>query len=283
MERLIEDLAPLNNGYRMAVRNREPAYVAIGYLWDIGDVLVRYGIEKVHPVARKIQERSYITASLLSYAYRVRRYFGDRRTIKRRFGGVPNFSVFREAFPLLENPRYNLSRREKSELVRLLNSGAEVEEITTRLTELKRAKRPRRDTRTRPLEELQPFVSLFRESLREMEALMESAPRKQLHAFRESFTPDFLLLWDRLAMCFADEAFAPPRAPITGEGNQERWVELVQAMHEVAHQGKSARNRVRKLVRPMEFLRMAEFVDILRDKDKMEIYVKERSSRRKRD
>jgi hypothetical protein len=279
LQRLIEDLAPLNNRYRLAVRNREPAYVAINYLWDIGDVLVRNGVGKVHPVARKVQECSYITASLLSYAFRVRRYFRDRRTI----GKVPNFSVFRDAFPLLENPRYNLSRREKSELVRLLNSGAGVEEISTRLTELKRAKRPRRDTRTRPFEELQPFASLFRERLRDMEALMESAPRKQLHAFRESFTPDFLLLWARLAMCFADEAFAPPSAPITGEGNQERWVELVQAMHDVACRGKHTRNRVRKLVKPMEFLRMAEFVDILRDKDKLEKYVKERSSRRKRD
>ncbi len=112
---------------------------------------------------------------------------------------------------------------------------------------------------------------------------MESAPRKQLHAFRESFTPDFLLLWNRLAMCFADETFAPPRDPVAREGDQEHWVEMVQAMHEVARQGKAARNRVRKLVRPMEFLRMAEFVDILRDKDKLEKYIRNRNSRRKRE
>ena len=278
LEELIKEIAPLNNRYRMAVRNREPAHVVLGYLWDIGDVLLGYGVERLHPLAREIQEQSYITASLLSYAYRIRRYFKDRRTIKRNFGKVSNFSLFREAFPLLENPRYNLSRREKSELVRLLNSGADTGEISVRLAALKQRKRPRKNARSRHPEELGPFVPMFLERMRDLEEQMEKIPRKQLHAFRDSFPPDFLLYWNRLVMSLADENLTPPKEPPPLANVEESWASLVEAMYQIASGGKSARNRACRLLSPMEFLRMADYVDILRDEGKLERHIKRRAS-----
>lgn len=220
LERLIEDLAPLNNKYRMAVRNHEPVHKAIGYLWDIGEVLLRNGVDKVHPIAQQIQERSYITANLLSYAYRVSRNFKDRRSIRRNFGKVPNFSLFREAFPLLENPRYRLNQKEKREIVRLLNSGAVGKEITARLVELKREKLPVRNARSEGGLEIRPFAEMFKERLRVIEAIMEKASLKRLHAFRAALGPEFLLFLNRLALCLAEESFPPKRVAPDGKHRQ---------------------------------------------------------------
>lgn len=276
LSKLIEEITPLNNLYRLAVKNREPAHLAIGYLWDIGDILVKNGVQRIHPLAREIQERSYITANLLSYAFRVRRYFDDRKTIRRRFGKVPYYSIFREAFPLLENRRYRLTKKEERELLRLMNSGMQPKELRRRIAVLKQGKNPGKKRCERIFEELQSFADLFRNSLREMERLMENGSRRELYRFRESFTPEFLLFWNRLAIALADETFSLPPPPVPLNGAEEEWAGLVQAMHDIAWRGRPTRNRARRLIGSMEFLKMAGYVDVLRDGKKLDEYIKKR-------
>lgn len=275
---LIEEVAPLNNHYRQAMRDRRPVYLCLGYLWDIGDILVEAGVEKATPVARAIHERSYITFDLVAISFRIRNFFPDRKTIKRRFGKVTSYGAFREAFPLLENRRYHLPREKERELVRLINSGRRGADIKPVIYSIKQDIIPRKKSRSRDQDELVSFARLFDERLAELEKLLETGSRREIACFGELFGPEALLFFNRLCLSFADESFAPPRETAPPGDIDSRWSELAERMNEIASRGRAARNRARRAVNPMHFITMGNDMDILRDGNKIQEHIRKRGA-----
>jgi len=279
IQELIEEIAPLNNLYRQAVRERQPVYLSLGYLWDVGDILGKAGVEKIHPVASAIHERSYITHDLVAFAFRIRHYFPDRKTIRRRFGKVTSYGAFREAFPLLENERYRLPRAKERELVRLLNSGRRGVDIRPEIADIKQSRIPRKRNRSKDMRELNSFAQLFDERFRELEELMERGPERKIIRFNDLLGTEALLFLNRLCLSFADETFALPRELISLDEIDDRWGEFISRMYEIASQGRTARNRTRRTINPMHFVTMGNYMDILRDTGKIQEHVEKRKSR----
>lgn len=273
IQRLIDEIAPYNNLYRQSTMTRQPVYLSLGYLWDIGDVLQEAGIERVTPVAGAIGERSYITSDIVSFSFRIRNYFPDRRTIKRRFGKLVSYGAFREAFPLLENKRYHLSQAKERELVRLLNSGRRGAEIRPEIANIKQSLVPRKHIQRKDPHELDSFVRLFDQLFFELEDLMETGPGQRIVSFSRLLSPQILLFLNRLCLCFADDSFAPPQELPLLDDAEPRWAELIRNMQEVAMDGAATRNTARRLINPMNFVTMGNFLDILRDQGKMQDYI----------
>ena len=276
IQRLIEEITPLNNTYRQAVREGQPFYISTGYLWDIGDILERSGVEKITPVASAIHERSYITRELMTYSFRIRRYFADRGTIKRRFGKVKSYAAFRVAFPLLENKRYRLSRAKERELVRLLNSGKEYREIKREIASFKQARVPDRKKRDMHTHELDPFAQAFDERYAELRFLMEQGSRPQMMRFSREMGPDVLLFCNKLCLSLADENFTPPGGMPALDGINRQWRELFVEMYSVTCAERATRNRARRRINPMRFVAMGNYMDILRDARKTQEHIENR-------
>lgn len=276
---LIDELAPHNNLYRQAARERRPVHEALGHLWDMGEVLREAGVESITAVASAIQERSYITYDLVSLAFRVRRYFPDRRTIRRRFGKVTSYGAFREAFPLLENERYRLSRARERELVRMLNSGRRGCELRPLIKAMKREASPRRAGGNGRHAETEAFVSLFRALLAEVEALLRDGSREEILGYARSLGPDLLLYLNRQFLSLADESFAPPRQLPPLDDLDSRWKALIDRLSAISSQEKQARNRIRRAICPMLFVAMGNHVDTLRDEEKIDDLLAKRAAR----
>lgn len=276
IRRLIEEIAPLNNIYRQAVREGKPFHVSMGYLWDIGDILMRAGVDRITPVASAIHARSYITSQLVAYSFRIRRYFTRRGTIKRRFGKVDSHDAFREAFPLLENERYRLSRAKEREVVRLLNSGKGRREIRREIARIKQERVPDRKKRDLRPHELDSFARLFDERFSELRALMERGSRRSIARFGARLGEEGLLFCNRLCLALADESFAPPRETPLLDDVDPRWSEFMRGMYEVASGDRASRNRARRRIDPMRFVTMGNYMDILRDAGKIEEHIEGR-------
>ena len=268
IQRLIEEIAPLNNLYRQAVRERQPFHISFGYLWDIGDILQGAGVSKITPVASAIHERSYITRQLVVYSFRIRRYFTSRSTIKRRFGGVTSNAAFRSAFPLLENKRYRLSQSKERELVRLLNSGKGSKETMREIDMIKKARVPGRKRRDMRSHELDSFAQMFDEHFSELQELMERGSRQDITRFSRQLGAEVLLFCNRLCLSMADESFAPPEEIPPLDDIDSSWSGFVRGMYLVASGDRAVRNRARRRINPMYFITMGNYMDILRMKEK---------------
>lgn len=276
---LIDELAPHNNLYRRAARERRPVHEALGHLWDMGEVLREAGVENISTVASAVQERSYITYDLVSLAFRIRRYFPDRRTIKRRFGKVTSYGAFREAFPLLENERYRLPRARERELVRLLNSGKRGCELRPLIKAMKRETSPKRTGSGERQAEAEAFASLFQALFEEVDALLRDGSREDILRYARSLGPEALLLLNRHFLSLADESFAPPRQAPPLDDVDPRWRALIEGMSAISSQGRQERNRIRRVVNPMLFVTMGNHMDTLRDEEKVHDHLAKRGKR----
>src|SRR3989344_4512529 len=165
---LVRELAPLNNAFRQAVKEGMPGNKVLKILWDAGDVICSKNIDHVHKIAWQIygksdsRRHSYLTRDYVAYCWRVRRYFQEREDIDRVFPKLKTHKVFKEALPLLTNPKYVLSIHEREEVYALLNNdGLMVTQIIDRLAEIKKRKLPIRNPRTQRLHELDSIRQLF--------------------------------------------------------------------------------------------------------------------------
>lgn len=274
--RLIDEIAPLNNLYRQAVKERRPCHVSLGYLWDIGDILLGAGVDQITPLASAIHARSYITAQIVMYSFRIRRYFPQRGTIKRRFSKLTSYAAFRDAFPLLENERYRLTRAKERELVRLLNSEKESREIRQEIAAMKKARVPERKKRDMRLHELDSFAEMFDERYSELQGVMNKGSRRSITLFGRQLGTEVLLFCNRLCLSLADESFSPPEEMPPLDGIDPRWSVFIKSMYDVVSGDKVARNRARRRIKPMHFVTMGNHMDILRDERKIREYVEKR-------
>lgn len=141
--RLIDDLAPINNRFRTT----SDPLSKIELMWDFGAVLNKYmGIHglKLHELLYKIYDpyskvkMSYITRDLGSYSYRINQYFRQREEISKTLNGLQSYSVFREAVPLLFNPKYKLSEDRKKEILGIVVSSVSPKTLISNLREIKK-------------------------------------------------------------------------------------------------------------------------------------------------
>lgn len=101
---LIEAIGPLNNRFRQV-----EGFERIDTLWEVGDVLQRADSGPLDDLLWQIQEKSFITRDVLRYASIIRRSWPDRAELRRLFGQVTSYSLFREALPLLKGDREGIT------------------------------------------------------------------------------------------------------------------------------------------------------------------------------
>lgn len=173
INKLITELTPLYNEYSKDRANNLPVGQII-LMWKIGDVLKKFlSATDIAPhvlyreiygkseSSNKVTQRSYITRELLSRSYRVRGMFKSQKEIHDTFPNLTNLSHFREAMPFFDNPKHQLSRSEKDQLLKVLNSTKPNSYKTQYVDNLQRNKIGKKNPRTQRLEDLKNEKEFF--------------------------------------------------------------------------------------------------------------------------
>ena len=135
---LIEQITPHNNRYRDLVKSSEGGTEILILMWKVGETIESFIKEqdvKPHNLYWQIYGKaeglkiSYITRDFLSYCLRIKKYFPNTSDISNRFPNLQKYTLFREAFLLLENLRFKLSQDEEMEIIKVLNSKNEPQKI----------------------------------------------------------------------------------------------------------------------------------------------------------
>lgn len=268
---LIEEITPLNNAYRGAVRSRGAnGAQVLEIMWDVGEVLIGAGVEKVHPVAWEIYgrtretRRSYITRDFISYCFRIRRYFSRRGDIRKNYPGLRRYSLFREAFPLLENRKYALDAAEKKRLLALLNSNDDPGRIKREIQAMKRARIGITNDRRQKLEELEKASREVMARHAELLEINSAMDTRKIRAIRRRVGEDNLSTLSKYCLSLFSEDFPVPDGLGGDTELKGAWSDFYAALNAAVESGLIVRNRMRRLVRPVTFMELAEMLGAAR-------------------
>jgi len=211
---LIEEITPLNNRYREGIDTNLPGKEILKIMWDVGEILFVNGIKNVHPVAWKIYgkekgiRRSYITRDFLSYCFRIRKFFNTKAEIDEKFPGLQRYSLFREAFPLLENPKYSLDTRERDALLRLINSKQPFQSIKKKIIKIKRERLRIYNDRRQRLSEMVPVKENFINIYNELSNLVLDNNLDKVKIFRAKIGEKMLSNLSQLCLSLTQEGLS---------------------------------------------------------------------------
>lgn len=203
--KLIEIIGPLNNQIREL-----DGYQKLSLLWDVGDILVKEGIVKIHPVAWAIQKRSYITRDLLSYCYRIRKKWPVKKEMENLFKNIKSYTVFREALPLIENEKFRLKNAKVNEVIKWLSEGR-TKEIKDRIIAMKRRLIARPNDRRQRLQEYSKEARIFKDLYEYLVKIIASEDSDKLEEIKRSVGEDNLLKISQICMAIMNEDYKGPR------------------------------------------------------------------------
>lgn len=202
--KLIEKIGPINN----QIRDTD-GYKKISLMWDIGDILIKEGVKKIHPVAWAIQKKSYITRDLLSYCYRIRKKWPTKTGLKRLFYKVRSYSVFREALPLIENAKFILSKKDVNKIIKWLNEENPTV-VKKKLLSMKRKYINIRNDRRQRLKEVQDYVDTFKKVYTQLTGLIKSEDVERISQIKENIGDDGLLRLSQMCMAISNDNYKGP-------------------------------------------------------------------------
>lgn len=174
---LIEEITPLQRLYKNALRNEIPV-LALEYMWEIGEELRSYissNSINPHQLYRKVYgkgeglnnilQKSYISREFQSRCYRVRKLFNQKQDIITEFKNLNSIEAFNKAMPFLDNPKYLFKEKERTELVKLLNSNLSKTIVLHEIQKLRKdkigIKNPRNQRHGELLNEEIIFISFY--------------------------------------------------------------------------------------------------------------------------
>ena len=256
--KLIEEIGPLNN----QIRNTD-GYGKISLMWDVGDILFKNGVKKIHPIAWEIQKKSYITRDLLSYCYRIRKKWPTKFELEKVLGGIRSYSTFRAALPLIENERYILKEKDVQEIIRALKED-DVIEVKMKIETLKKKNINIRNDRRQRLNELKTQADAFTNFHKYLLGLLTEENTKNLDKIRESLGDDALLQLSQMCMAIANDNYKGPSHIDIEESNAVLYI-LKENLLPISLSKKEVKARFRRLVPTEELIETSDILNSIRN------------------
>ncbi len=269
--KLIENIGPINNKIRDA-----DGYEKLSLMWDVGEILLKENVEKIHPIAWKIQDVSYITRDLLSYCYRIRRKWPKKSDLYDLFHNLKSYSAFREVLPLIENEKFTLDDEKIKEIISWLNHD-DVQTIKSKIKKMKMERIGIRNDRSRRLTEIEEEATIFKKVHKDILELIENENISKLKELLE-LGEDTLLKLSQMCVSLSNRNYKGPKEiKILSQNDQIKM--FVEKILPVSMAKEEVKARFIRLVRPEIIIQLADIFNSLKSKEPISI-IKKRISYR---
>lgn len=282
---LIEDVTPLNNRYRDLIKAGASGNEVLHIMWSVGSILKHFiKTHDIKPHALYWQvygkaegvKTSYITRDFLSYCLRINKFFDREEKIDQLLPHLQRYSLFREAFPLLENPKYKLSNDEENKIIKILNSNNEPQKIKDYLVSLKSKRIGISNTRTQRLSEVQPYAENFRNVYNEVFDLLKTNRQNNISEFKIKLGNEFIKTLSESLAALTQENLYVPELKINPE-LPSGWEVLANNVQKLHKGSVEDRNRFRRIVRPVKLFALASMLNAFTVEDGVANYRKQKS------
>ncbi len=268
---LIEVITPLNNRYRDLVRGGKNGTEVLKIMWNVGEIIQSFINKfqiKPHNLYWRIYGKaegakiSYITRDFLSYCLRVRRYFSTIEIVAEKFPCLQRYPLFREAFPLLENPKFKLSRNEETEIIRVLNSNNDSQKIKEIILNIKSDRIGIKNTRKQRLSEMKPITDNFVTIYNEVYGAIKENDQSILSNIEVALSKEFLNTLSQAVSALTQENLYVPDLK-GGKKTSDQWGTFVRNLKYLLEAPVETRNRFRRLVSPRKLFDLADMLNAL--------------------
>ena len=266
--KLIEAITPRNNEYRDLIKNDRSGAEIIRLMWEVGAMLEEFIGKhsiKPHKLYWKIYGKSdgirssYITRDFLSYCLRIKKYFNDEDSINIQFPTLQKYSLFREALPLLENPKFKLPEAEEQQLLKILNSTNSPTDIRKFIKKVKGVRIGIKNTRTQKLSEVKPIADSFVIIYNQIYSIIKSNDRDRVAELMNSFGKEYFIIISEGVSALTQEGLYVPKIIAKPDLSKE-WVIFIDNLRNLLDESVETRNRFRRIFPPRKLF---EFADML--------------------
>lgn len=249
---LIQELGPLNNRWR----GENPASKVLT-LWDMGDVLLRLVVDPNDQLLWNIQERSYITRTVLRYALIMRRGWAQRAVLERLVQGLQSYTIFREALPFLKGDHAGIDEETYRRVVMLLYDN-DTQRSLAFLKHLKSHNINREHKKGASTLKVENEVNAFNSALVELKASISSAG-ENLSAEQRKMVVSLSQM--TLAIATGETIKQIPSPTMSDD-----WtVSLYQPLVKVLGGGRGAISAFRKMIGADHLMQAADLLNSMRD------------------
>ena len=268
---LIEEITPYNNHYRDLVKSGENGAEVLNLMWKVGEILELF-ISKFQIKPHKLYwqiygkaeglKTSYITRDFLSYCLRIKKYFSTQKSIFTKLPYLQRYSLFREAFPLLENPKFKLSQNEEKEILSVLNSNLNPRKIKELIQDVKSDRIGIRNTRTQKLSEMKPITDNFVTIYNEIFNIIKENNQSLLDKINAVFSKELLNILCQSVSALTQENLYVPELQ-SNKKLPHHWEMFVKNLKYLLGSSVETRNRFRRLVSPRKIFDLADMLNAL--------------------
>lgn len=271
---LIEEITPFYNNYRDFVSEGKKGTEVLELMWDVGEILKKYlDSNKIKPhnlywqIYGKAQgvKTSYITRDFLSYCLRIHKYFSKKDLIRGSFPNLKRYSLFREAFPLLENPKYKLPKEESVILLKLLNSDLEPQEIKEQIVTIKNNVIGIRNNRMQKIHEIEPTVNNFVLIYNQIYSLIKKNLENEHEDFLTMIGEDYIEELVQAISSLTEEGLYVPDLKSRND-LPEQWNSFINDLISLINGKVELRNRFRRVFSVKKIYILAEMFNALKSK-----------------
>lgn len=268
---LIEQITPLNNRYRDLVKNIDSGKEILLVMWQAGEVIESFiKIHNIKPHTLYWQmygkaeglKTSYITRDFLSYCLRIKKYFSTSAEITTQYPFLKKYSLFREAFPLLENPKFKLSKIDENKIIRILNSGNSIKKTKKLILEIKAQRIGIKNTRRQKLIEMKPLTDNFIFIYNELYSLIKNNNQAALENFRKSIKDEYIKKLSQIVSALTQENLFIPEIEERSD-LPSHWKIFVDNLKYLLTAQVEVRNRFRRLVVPRKIFNLADMLNAI--------------------
>lgn len=266
---LIEQITPYNNRYRDSVKSSEGGTEILVLMWRVGEMIelfIKGQDIKPHNLYWQIYGKaeglktSYITRDFLSYCLRIKKYFPQIKDISDKFPHLQKYSLFREAFPLLENPKFKLSQDEEKEVISVLNSKNQPQKIKKLVVEIKDSRIGIKNTRNQKLNEMKPITDNFITIYNELYYLIKSSDNAGIEGFINFFKKELLVNLSQTVSALTQENLFVPELE-ERKDLPDHWNKFIDNLKYLLGSAVEVRNRFRRLVPPRKLFDLADMIN----------------------
>jgi hypothetical protein len=268
---LIEKITPYNNRYRDLIKGGGNGTEILNLMWDVGAIIQIFIDEfqiKPHNLYWRIYgkseglKNSYITRDFLSYCLRIKKYFSAQEDISKIFPYLQKYSLFREAFPLLENPKFKLSDSEEKEIIKILNSNANFQKIKKTIQRVKSDRIGIKNTRKQKLGEMKPITDSFVIIYNEIYEIIKNNDQSLLDRVEKNLSKDILNTMSQAVSALTQENLYVPNLQIS-QKLPEQWEIFLSNIKNLFESSIETRNRFRRIVSPRKLFDLADMLNAL--------------------
>ena len=278
---IIRAITPINNRYRDP---SSPVRVKLETLWEMGDELVRLGVNKPHSLGWAIQRQTkgLIKRPTVFRSHKIRSIWSSRDEFIRDVGRIPHLSRLTEILPLIDPAQYVRGQLTKEQLADIYKHAREdsTRKFKDYVLKLKKAfssgKLGKPLDRNKHLSELHEIVAAFEELRRLLLRLLAENCPDEREAFRNRISEEELRSFSNMCISLTtkDNRRLYKRIGPTDSASEDEKFKMLYdySRRLLGKESDVERARLRRLISADAFAQMSDAISSIRNEEGVEDY-----------